>query len=61
MTKKKPKQKKRKQRKKEHKKQKNHQSLSPEIDYTLASPDLVELKWQAPGKESKAACANDKK
>lgn len=29
---------------KEHKKQKNHQSLSPEIHYTLASPDLVELK-----------------
>lgn len=46
--KKKPKQKRNKKKennkKKNTKKQKNHQSLSPEIDYTLASPDLVELK-----------------
>lgn len=28
----------------DQKKKKNHQSLSPEIDYTLASPDLVKPK-----------------
>ena len=32
-------------------------SLPPEIDYTLASPDLVELKWQESGKQSEGAAA----